>query len=241
MSDSSPYLSIVIPVKNEEGNVVPLLEELLRVVGHLGSFEIIVVDDGSTDGTWRRLEEQKSRIPELRLVRLDRNYGQSTAFWAGLKRARGQILVTMDGDMQNDPHDIPRLLEELKKGVDVCLTWRANRQDTWFKKVQSRIGNGFRNYLLASDIIDTGSQLRAYYSYCLEDLSHFNGMHRFMGNLFAMRGYKIAQIPTNHRGRRAGTTKYGMANRALRGLRDVLGVRWLSGRVIKFKVKEESK
>jgi dolichol-phosphate mannosyltransferase len=241
MTDPSPYLSVVIPLKNEEGNVAPLLDELREAIRNLGTFEIIAVDDGSTDATWRILEEQKARIPELRLVRLDRNYGQSAGFWAGLKRARGRVLVTMDGDMQNDPHDIPLLLAELQKGADVCLTYRANRQDTRFKKIQSRIGNGFRNWLLGSNVIDTGSQLRAYYARCLEDLTPFNGMHRFMGNLFLMRGYKVAQVPTNHRGRRSGTTKYGMANRAFRGLRDVLGMRWLRDRLIQVGVKEESK
>jgi dolichol-phosphate mannosyltransferase len=145
----------------------------------------------------------------------------------------------MDGDMQNDPNDIPKILGELKKGAEVCLTYRANRRDSWFKKVQSRIGNGFRNYLLRSDIRDTGSQLRGYCAYCLADLPQFEGMHRFMGNLFLMRNYRIVQIPTNHRHRRAGTTKYGLGNRALRGLKDLLAVRWLSTRAIRYRVAKE--
>jgi glycosyltransferase involved in cell wall biosynthesis len=232
-------LSVVIPMKNEEENVVPLVEELSGVLAPLGKTEIIIVDDGSTDATWSRLLEIQTRTPNLRLVRLDRNYGQSAGFWAGLKRVRGRVVVTMDGDMQNDPNDIPKLLAEIEKGVDVCLTWRANRQDTKSKKIQSKIGNGFRNWFLESDIRDTGSQLRAFRSRCLEDLPRFEGMHRFMGNLFLMRGFQITQIPTHHRSRRAGITKYGMANRAIRGLRDLFGVSWLRRRIIRFGVGEE--
>ena len=232
-------LSVVIPVKNEEENVVPLLEELEGILHNLCSHEILVIDDGSTDGTWAALESLKPRMPVLRLIRFDRNYGQSAGFWAGFSRVRGRIVVSMDGDMQNDPHDIPKILDELKKGAEVCLTYRANRRDTWFKKVQSRIGNGTRNLLLKSDIRDTGSQLRGYYAYCLKDLPSFEGMHRFMGNLFAMRGYRIVQIPTNHRHRRAGKTKYGLRNRAWRGLKDLFAMRWLATRLIRYGVVKE--
>ncbi|NQU42680.1 glycosyltransferase family 2 protein [bacterium] len=236
----NPEISVVIPLKDEEQNVRPLLEELRGVLDGLGlAWEVIAVDDGSSDGTWEILLGLREATPGLRLVRLDRNYGQSTGFWAGLKRVRGQIAIMMDGDMQNDPRDIPKMLAEIAKGADVCLTWRANRQDTKWKKIQSRIGNGFRNRFLESDIRDTGSQLRAFRSKCLEDLPRFDGMHRFMGNLFLMRGFQIVQIPTNHRARRAGTTKYGMANRAIRGLKDLFGVRWLKQRVIKFGVEQE--
>ena len=175
----------------------------------------------------------------MRTLRFDRNYGQSAAFWAGLRRVRGRMVVMMDGDMQNEPRDIPKLLAELEKGADVCLTWRANRQDTRFKKFQSRVGNGFRNWLLSSEVRDTGSQLRALRADCLDDLPHFDGMHRFMGNLFLMRGWRIVQVPTSHRARRTGRTKYGLGNRMLRGLKDVLGVRWLSRRVIRYRVEHE--
>lgn len=232
-------LSVVIPIKDEEENVLPLIEELQGVLQALGETEIIVVDDGSTDASWQRLLELQQNMPNLHLIQLDRNYGQSTGFWVGLKHVRGKIVVTMDGDMQNDPNDIPLLLDELKKDVDVCLTYRANRQDTRSKKIQSKIGNGFRNWFLKSDIRDTGSQLRAFYAYCLEDLPRFDGMHRFMGNLFLMRGFTMAQIPTNHRSRRAGVTKYGMANRAIRGLKDLFGVRWTQQRVLKFGIRED--
>lgn len=239
MTASSIDLSIVIPMKNEEDNVGPLISELAEVVEKIGSYEIIVVDDGSIDGTWGRLEAIRGQMPTLRPVKLDRNYGQSTGFWTGLKRVRGRIVITMDGDMQNDPHDIPLLLAELNKGADVCLTWRANRQDTWSRRMQSKIGNGMRNWLLSSDIKDTGSQLRAFHACCLDDLPSFEGMHRFMGNLFTLRGYKVVQIPTSHRSRHSGTAKYGMGNRALRGLKDLLGVRWLGKRMIRGKVETE--
>jgi dolichol-phosphate mannosyltransferase len=239
MPDRSIEYSAVIPMKNEEGNVAPLVEELAGILGGLATYEIIIVDDGSTDGTWAKLTELQTRFPALRPVKLDRNYGQSTGLWAGLVRARGRVILTMDGDMQNDPNDIPKILKELQRGADVCLTWRQNRQDTWSRRVQSRIGNGVRNWMLGSRIIDTGSQLRAFRTECIRDLTPFNGMHRFMGNLFEMRGYRIVQIPTHHRARRAGVAKYGMGNRAMRGLKDVLGVRWLKQRVVQYGVEKE--
>lgn len=233
----NPEISVVIPLKDEEENVRPLLEELDTVLASLSlPSEVVAVDDGSTDGTWQALEACKAQMPRLRMIRLDRNYGQSTGFWAGMKNARGRIIVTMDGDMQNDPHDIPKLLSEIKKGADACLTIRANRQDTKWKKMQSRIGNGFRNHFLQSEIADTGSQLRAVKAEFIEDLPPFEGMHRFMGNLYMMRGCKIAQVNTNHRGRRSGTSKYNAANRAWRGLKDLFGVAWLRQRQIRYGV-----
>ncbi len=230
-------------MQNEEENVAPLLEELWQVLSDLDKpFETLVVDDGSTDGTWAVLERMQSELGgmgQLRIIQLAENRGQSTAFWAGLSRVRGDVVVMMDGDMQNDPHDIGKLLEALDQGADVCLTWRADRQDTKFKKIQSKIGNGFRNWLLKSQIRDTGSQLRAFRSECLSDLPHFNGMHRFMGNLFIAMGWKIVEVPTHHRARQAGVTKYGLGNRALRGFKDVLGVRWLTSRAVRYKVGRE--
>lgn len=226
-------------MKNEAGNATPLLEELTEVLRPLCPFEVIVVDDGSTDETWAELLACQEKWPQLRLVKMDQNYGQSTAFWAGLKRVRGEFAAMMDGDMQNDPHDLPKLLEAVRAGADVCLTYRANRQDSRWKKLQSRIGNGFRNRLLKSDIIDTGSQLRVFRAQCLEDLPFFNGMHRFMGNLFLMRGWSLVQLATHHRSRFRGTTKYGMANRAMRGLKDLIGMMWLNSRTIQYGVAEE--
>lgn len=239
MPETAPFISVVIPLKNEEDNVVPLLDELCGVLNGLGVYEVLVIDDGSTDSTWAKLQEQRAERSSIRLVKLDRNHGQSTAFWAGLTRAKGEIIIMMDGDMQNDPNDIPQLLERVQGGADVCLTYRSNRQDTWFKKFQSRIGNGVRNCLLKSDVLDTGSQLRAFRRDCLRDLPNFEGMHRFMGDLFRMRGFKVVQTPTNHRGRRAGITKYGMGNRALRGLKDLMGVCWLSQRMIRYGTEHE--
>jgi glycosyltransferase involved in cell wall biosynthesis len=226
-------------MKNEEGNVVPLLTELADVLESLGSYEIIVVDDGSTDGTWAALQEQKRRLPTLRLVKFDRNYGQSAALWAGFKRVRGRIVITMDGDMQSDPCDIARMSVELEKGADVCLTYRVERQDSWARRFQSLVGNGMRNRLLRSDIRDTGSQLRAFHARCLENLPHFIGMHRFIGNLFLMCGRRVVQIPTRHRRRHAGAAKYGMGNRMWRGLKDLLAVRWMAQRTIRYKVEHE--
>jgi glycosyltransferase involved in cell wall biosynthesis len=243
MIESSYYLSVVVPMYNEQDNAQPLLEELWSVLSELKKpFEVIVVDDGSSDQTWHALNRAAKELGApgtLRIVQLAENRGQSTAFWCGLSRVRGQFVVMMDGDMQNDPHDIPKLLEKLDNGADVCLTWRAERQDTKFKKIQSKIGNGFRNWLLKSKIRDTGSQLRAFRSECLTDLPHFNGMHRFMGNLFIAMGYKVVEVPTHHRARHAGVTKYGLGNRALRGLKDVLGVRWMTSRAIQYKVARE--
>ncbi len=237
---TDPVYSVVVPLKNEEENVEPLLDELCAVLDGVGAYEVLAVDDGSTDGTWAALTRQKAKRPDtLRLIKLNRNYGQSTGFWAGLSRVRGRIVIMMDGDMQNDPHDIPSLLAEVEKGADACLTYRADRQDTRFKKFQSRIGNRFRNWMLGSDIRDTGSQLRAFRVECLQGLPCFEGMHRFMGNLLIMCGRRVVQVPTHHRSRVAGKTKYGLGNRALRGLKDVLGVRWLSQRLILYGVERD--
>jgi glycosyltransferase involved in cell wall biosynthesis len=239
ISEVLPIYSAVIPMMNEEANVPALLDELCQVLEPLGLYEVIVVDDGSTDRTWEVLGEARTRHPALRRVRLGRNCGQSAALSAGLARVRGQIVMTMDGDLQNDPCDIPKLLEQLDGGADVCLTWRSNRQDSAFRRWQAKVGNGFRNRLLGSDIRDTGSQLRAFRVECLQGLPQFVGMHRFMGNIFLMAGCKVVQIPTNHRSRRAGKTKYGFGNRAWRGLCDVLGVRWLRMRHIQAPVASE--
>lgn len=238
--ETGPEITVVIPVKDERDNVRPLLEELREVLDPIDrSWEVLVVDDGSTDGTWETLCALREEIAGLRLLRFRENRGQSAAFWAGLQRVGGPLAVMMDGDMQNDPHDIPNLLERIDDGADVCLTWRANRQDSWSKKIQSRIGNGFRNFFLKSHIRDTGSQLRAFRTSCLRDFTPFNGMHRFMGNLFLMRGCRVVQVPTNHRGRRSGKTKYGLGNRAWRGLMDLIGVRWLASRCLRYEVSEE--
>lgn len=239
MAPTSLDFSIVIPMKNEEENVAPLLGELVGVMEPLGSFEVIAVDDGSTDGTFRALQSARQRFPQLRTIKLDKNYGQSAALCTALTRAKGKIVITMDGDMQSDPHDIPKLLSEIAKGADACLTYRARRQDNAARRFQSLVGNGMRNWILRSNIRDTGSQLRAFKASFIADLPRFVGMHRFIGDLLRMCGCRIVQIPTNHRSRHRGVAKYGMGNRIWRGLRDLLAVRWMSQRMIRCKVESE--
>ncbi len=239
MSETAPTLSIVFPVLNEEDNIVPLIEEIQEVLGDRTDYEIVVVDDGSTDRTLENLQSISARVSDLHVLQLKENRGQSTALGVGLNHAVGKIIVMMDGDRQNDPHDIDRLLEEINKGADVCLTYRAKRSDTAWKKFQSKIANAVRNWILASDVRDTGSQLRAFRRECLKDLPCFDGMHRFMGNLMLMRGFKVVQIATHHRPRPSGKSKYGMRNRAWRGLKDLMGVRWLGGRAIRYELKDD--
>lgn len=231
-------LSIVIPVYNEEDNIVPLLSELGMELDRLGrSYEIIFVDDGSQDRSFEILKKAASSNEKIRVLRFKENRGQTAAFDAGFKAALGHIVITMDADLQNDPKDIPRLLEKMGE-FDVVCGWRHKRRDPWIKIVSSKIANFVRNKLSQEDIIDTGCSLKAYRRECLEGLKLFKGMHRFLPTLMKMEGYKVTEVTVSHRPRRFGKTKYNIRNRIVRSFIDLLAVRWMKGRHLDYEIEE---
>jgi dolichol-phosphate mannosyltransferase len=232
---SSPQVSVVVPVYNEEENV-PILQAELRAALRGVDHEFIFVDDGSTDRTVERIEN----APNLRVIRFEKNAGQSAAMYAGLRVARGSILVLIDGDLQNDPADIPKLVSEISNGADLVCGYRVQRRDTRVKRITSRIANAVRSRYTKDGVRDTGCTLKAMRRECVAALVPFIGMHRFIPALIKDAGYRLVEIPVNHRPRRFGQTKYGLGNRALRASIDMFGVRWLLSRRLNYKIREEN-
>jgi dolichol-phosphate mannosyltransferase len=222
---NSPVVSVIIPVFNEEDNISILQSELGRALAGL-NHEIIFVDDGSSDRTADKIE----RRPEVRVLRFEKNTGQSTAMYAGLNAARGATLVLIDGDLQNDPADIPKLLAEVSRGADLVCGYREKRKDTAVKRMTSRIANFVRSRFTKDGVRDTGCTLKAMRRECVSALIPFRGMHRFIPALVKGAGYRLVEVPVNHRARRFGKSKYGLGNRALRATVDMFGVRWLLSR-----------
>ncbi len=228
----SPFLSVVVPLYNEEDNIPILQSEIERSLdGH--DYEIVFVDDGSTDRTAERVKAG----PHVRLLRFETNEGQSAAMLAGLNAARGAYVVTLDGDLQNDPADIPRLLAELDKGADLVCGYRANRADSLSKKLTSRIANFVRSRFVGDGVRDTGCTLKAMRRECVTALVPFKGVHRFIPALVKNAGYRIVEIPVHHRPRKFGASKYGLGNRAFRATADMFGVRWLQSRHVSYRIK----
>ena len=235
---SPPRISVVVPVFDEEPNLAPLVAEIVTAFRGL-DYELLVVDDGSRDGTPATLASLVAAHPRLRALRHDRNYGQSAALATGFAAARGELLVTLDGDLQNDPADAPRLLAELERGFDVVSGVRQRRQDSWVRKVSSRIANGVRRRVLDDGITDVGCSLKAYRTRVVKRLPPFAGMHRFLPALARMEGARIAELPVAHRPRRFGKSKYNISNRLWRGIADLLGVWWLQRRWVAVAAVEE--
>ena len=224
-------LSILIPAYNEDACLGALIRETACVLHGLGrSFEILVVDDGSTDWTPRLLNDLRAEVSELRAVRLVANSGQSAALLAGFRAARGKMLATLDADGQNDPSDIPALIAKLDS-CDLCCGYRASRQDSWSKRIGSRLANAVRNRILRENIRDTGCTLKAFRAEWARELPmQFRGMHRFIPALLAMAGARIAEIPVHHRPRAAGESKYTNWGRLKETLWDLWAVRWMQKR-----------
>jgi glycosyltransferase involved in cell wall biosynthesis len=234
-------LSVVIPAYNEAESLPQLMEALNRTVGLLyEDHEIIIVNDGSTDDTAAVLQELRAENPRLRVLEMVKNAGQTAALDAGFKAANGDVVVTMDADLQNDPVDIPRLLE-LIRVYDVVCGIRRNRQDTFVRRVSSKIGNWIRNKLTHDDIKDTGCSLKAFSREKLQGLTLYAGMHRFLPTLMKMRGCNVTQIEVNHHPRKFGQTKYSVWKRAWRGLMDCLAVRWMQNRWLRYQLKPEKR
>ena len=237
----APYLSLVIPAYNEQENIVALLSRVGAALGQMGrDFEVVIVDDGSTDQTPRLLNEAMVKYSWLRVLRLTENHGQSAAFDAGFKAVRGEVIATIDADLQNDPEEIPRLVP-LLEGCDMIAGWRQKRNDTWLRRMQSKIANNIRNWISQEDIRDSACSLKVYRRHCVDGLQLYKGMHRFMPTLVKMRGYAVREEPVKHSARYAGTAKYGLRNRAWRAFVDLLAVRWMKNRYIRYEVSEVSK
>ena len=233
-------LSVVIPIYNERENLVPLEEKLNEtLIGLNLDYEVILVDDGSQDGSSELIRKLQKHNPHLRLIRFQGNFGQSAAFMAGFRAALGRIIVTMDADLQNDPADIPLLLEKTGE-FDVVCGWRHERNDPWIKKVSSKIANAVRNRLSEETIADTGCSLKAFRRECCDPLVLFNGMHRFFPTLMKMEGFTVTEVKVRHHSRLHGQSKYNIRNRLWSSWNNLLGVRWLKKRRLNYHVIEES-
>ncbi len=235
-----PDLSVVIPVYNEEENLPLLWEELRGVLEGLGlAVEVIFVDDGSRDGSPEIVRGLREADPRVRLVRLKSHAGETAATDAGLKAALGRWVVVMDADLQNDPADIPTLLGYLDRW-DAATGWRQERAhgDDWRRRVASRIANRVRNWLSDETIQDSGCTFRAFRRECLRDLVLYRGLHRFIPTLLTLRGYRVIEVPVNHRPRRFGRSKYGVWDRAFVAFADLLAIRWMKSRLLRYEVAE---
>jgi len=234
-------LSIVIPVYDEEANLPLLWEELRGVLDGLGlAFEVVFVDDGSRDRSAEIVRGFREADPRVRLVRLKANAGETAATDAGFKAVRGAWVVVMDADLQNDPSDIPRLLAHLDRW-DAATGWRVKRGegDGWLRRLSASIANRVRNRLSDETVQDSGCTFRAFRRECLRDLVLYRGFHRFIPTLLKMRGYRVIEVPVNHRPRRFGRSKYGVWNRAFVAFADLLVVRWMKSRRLRYEVAED--
>ena len=233
-------LSVVVPVYNEAESLPGLEEELTSALDGLDiPYEVILVDDGSTDESPRLLGEICARRAAFRAVFFKQNAGQSAAMAAGFRRARGEVTVTLDADLQNPPADIPPLLEHLGD-YDCACGWRRERSDNWLRRASSRIANSVRNWLSGETVTDIGCSLKAYRTEFLQRIRLFRGAHRFLPTLLKMEGARVVEVPVRHRPRTRGTSKYGVWNRLFRSSYDLLGVRWLKSRVLTYEVAEET-
>ncbi len=215
------YLSIVIPAHNEEENVLPLYDELSGVLNDITSdHEIVFVDDGSSDNTFQELQALHARDKRVKVMKFRKNFGQSAAMSAGFEYASGEVIITMDADLQNDPSSIPALLGELNKGHDAVCGWRRSRKDSFSKRAFSKISNFLRRKVTGESIHDSGCSLRAYRNGCARDLELYGEMHRYIPALLSWKGYRIGEIEVEHRPRLYGTTKYGF-KRLMKGFLDL--------------------
>lgn len=224
----TPELSIVIPVRNESPNIKPLYDELTQALGEYGrTYEILVVDDGSTDDTFAQLEALQARDPRLRVIRFRRNFGQTAAFAAGFKHARGRLVVTSDGDLQNDPRDIPAMVALIEQGHDIVCGWRKDRKDTFVtRRVPSMLANRLISFATGVSLHDYGCSLKVFRSEVVKPMRLYGEMHRFMPAIASQMGVSIAEVVVNHRARSAGQSKYGLS-RTIRVVLDLATVKFL--------------
>jgi len=246
-------ISAVIPFYNEEPNLEPLRARLVPVLEKIGRpFEVLLIDDGSDDDGPRIADEMARKDPRIRIIHLEQRSGQSAALDAGFSAAAYGIVVTLDADLQNEPEDIPKLIDALDgadgtdgaggiNGADAACGYRAKRHDNWVRRASSVIANRVRDRITGDHITDTGCSLKAYRTEYLRRLKMFTGMHRFLPTLLRMEGARVVEIPVRHHPRVAGKSKYGISNRMWSGLRDCLAVRWMRDRRIRYRIREESR
>ena len=238
---TTPQLSVVVPVHNEEDNVAPLVGEIVTALRGVIDFEIVYVDDTSKDATLQRLHNLQATVPELRVIRHLSNAGQSTAVRNGVKAARAPWIATLDGDGQNDPADIPKLLAQRDSAaadIKLFAGWRVNRQDSGSKRWASKWANAIRARMLRDDTPDTGCGIKLFEREAFLDLPYFDHMHRYLPALMQRAGWKTVSVPVNHRHRTAGVSKYNNLGRALVGIKDLFGVSWLIQRSRRTAVEE---
>jgi glycosyltransferase involved in cell wall biosynthesis len=232
------YYSLIVPLKNEESNIVDLIEEIEPVMQKLRQpWELICVDDGSNDQTRSILLKLSEQKPYLRPLYFKKNYGQSSAFDAGFKAAKGDLIITLDGDRQNDPADIPKLVQ-LIDSCDLVCGIRQKRQDPWNKKIISKLANAVRRWICEDGVQDTGCSLKVYRRSCLQKIKMYDGMHRFLPALFLIENFKIKETLVNHRERSKGVSKYNFFNRSFNTVADLLAVRWMKKRRLKYELKD---
>lgn len=239
-------LSVVVPVKDEAENVLPLVREIVAALDGLATFEIVYVDDGSSDGTAAALLAAKAEAPMLKIVRHDGCFGQSAAVRTGVRHASAPLIATLDGDGQNDPADIPALLQRFENeggSADAVLLiagWRAKRRDTWLKRMSSKVANAVRGGLLGDATPDTGCGLKVFPRAMFMDFPAFDHLHRFMPALTIRAGGRVVSVHVNHRPRQRGASKYGLFNRLWVGIVDLFGVMWLNSRPIRVRVLQDT-
>lgn len=234
---------MIVPIKDERENLEPLTARLLKVLephaaARRAPSEIVYIDDGSTDGSSEILDRLANEHPSVRVIHFDRNYGQTSAFDAGFKQSTGEVVVTIDGDLQNDPEDIPMLLEHAQR-YDLVCGWRANRHDSVVRKVSSRIANTVRSAVTGDRVHDTGCSLKVFRRAVVDRLQLFEGMHRFFPALALLHGFTVTEVPVRHHPRLHGRSKYGVGNRLFRGLYDLVAVRWMQGRVLRYRLRDQ--
>ena len=239
MTATNPEISVVLPCHNEQDNLQPLVDAIRKALDPLPrSYEIVITDDRSSDGSWALLQKLAAADARIRAQRFEKQCGQSAALWAGMRAAHGRIIVTLDADLQNDPADLPKLLAGLDKADCVCgsRVEARGKGDSWVRVASSRIANGIRNKLSGETITDAGCCYRAFNRECIAEVKFFNGGHRFLPTLIKMEGYTVTEVAISHHPRAAGQAHYGVWNRLFKSFYDLLAVRWMKKRFLKFKV-----
>jgi glycosyltransferase involved in cell wall biosynthesis len=234
-----PRLSIVAPAYDEEANLAALAKEVREALEGQFSWELILVDDGSRDGTAEVIRGLARTDPRYRGVFLVKNGGQTAATAAGLAACRGELIGTIDADLQNDPADLPALVAAIE-GCDAVVGYRRERRDSFVRRASSRFANRVRNWISGDSIRDTGCSLKVFRAEAIRSLALFDGMHRFLPTLLRYHGYVVHEVPVSHRPRTRGVSKYGIRNRALRAFIDLLAVRWMRSRLLRYQVKDEA-